>query len=123
MRYHKDVFYPQGADDKIDALCYRLNAMNWGYTAHCLNNARLRIMNLEQLLYFIKNDLKLAGDDIFEFYTDDRGNIEKLCFRIEFSKVYDIILVISSQKEIITIYINEKNDNHETLKRGLYAKT
>ena len=122
MRYHKEVFFSDKHKEDIIALSYALNSLQWQYTAHCLDNARLRVLNIEQLLYFIKNELQLNSDDVFEIYTDEKNNIFKLCYRINFNNVYDFILVLSKEKEIITIYINSKNDKHETLRGELYAK-
>ena len=37
------------------------------------------------------------------------------------TKIYDIILVVSDRKTIVTIYVNAKDDNHLTLKKELYV--
>jgi len=121
-RYHKDVYFSQEHAEHLAALVYQLNNKDWRYTAHCLDNARLRILNIEQLLYFIKNDLKIDVDGIFEYYIDEKNNIEKICYRFRYNNIYDIILVIGNNKEIITIYINSAEDKHETLKKELYAR-
>jgi hypothetical protein len=121
MRYHKEVFFSDKHKEDIISLTYTLNGKAWRYTSHALDNARLRVVNLEQLLYYIKNELKLNADDVFEFYTDGENNIDRLCYRFTFSKVYDVILVIGLNKEIITIYINAVIDKHNTLKKNLYC--
>jgi hypothetical protein len=46
--------------------------------------------------------------------------MEKICYRIPYIKGLDIILVISEEKNIITIYLNSQTDKHETLKKELY---
>jgi len=47
----------------------------------------------------------------------------KICYRIPYTEAgLDIILVISEDKEIITIYINSIGDNHETLRKNLYIQ-
>lgn len=122
MRYHKEVYFSDKHKEDIIKLTYILNNKPFRYTAHCLNNAKIRILNLEQLLYYIKNELKLNSEDIFEFYTDAEQNIYKLCYRFTFSKVFDVILVIGLNKEIITIYINSADDKHETLRRQKYCQ-
>jgi hypothetical protein len=80
------------------------------------------VLNLEQLLYYIKNELKLNSEDVFEFYTDGEASIYKICYRFIFNKVYDVILVMGLNKEIITIYINSAEDKHETLDKTIYCK-
>jgi len=122
MRYHKKVFFPDNQTENLISFTYKLNSMNWRYTSHCLDNLKLRALDLKQLLYWIKTGLKLDYNDIFEYYTDDRGNIIKVCYRIDYNKAVDIILVIGSQKQIITIYYNSKSDEHFTLKENLYSK-
>lgn len=122
MRYHKNVYFSLKHQDEIIAFTYALNNKSWRFTSHCLDNTKLRTLNIEQLLYFIKNDLRLNSDDVFEIYTDDKDNIVKACYRIIFNHVWDFILVLDKNKTIITIYINSKDDKHETLRRELYAK-
>lgn len=121
MRYHKEVYFSNKHKEDIISFTFKLNNKDWLYTNHCLDNLKLRILDLKQLLYYIKNQLKLNSDDIFEFYTDDKDNILKACYRISYNHIYDVILVIGHNKEIITIYINEKSDKHETLKKYLYT--
>jgi len=92
--------------------------LDWKYSCHSLENVRYRISNLEKLLIFIR-ELYLKTDNIFEYYLLN-GNIEKVCYRINYDDVFDIILVISDKKKIITIYLNNKDDKHFTLKKELY---
>ncbi len=113
MRYHKDVYFSDKYKEDIIKLTYILNSKPFRYTSHCLDNARLRVMNLEQLLYFIKNELKLNSEDVFEFYTDGENNIFKLCYRFTYSNTYDIILVIGLNKEIITLQKTQEQINSE----------
>jgi hypothetical protein len=120
LRYHKEVYFPNNSAQTIGALCDYLNQQEWRYTAHSIDNIKLRVINIEDLLYFIK-DLKLDYNKVFEFYADDKQNILKFCYRFNYKKLYDVILVISDNKELITIYINSINDRHDTLKKYLYA--
>ena len=57
---------------------------------------------------------------VFEYYLDDKGEPIKLCYRINYDIDIDLILVISNIKELVTIYINDKDDLHYTLKKELY---
>jgi len=49
------------------------------------------------------------------------GAILKACYRVEY-KEYDFILVLSADKTIVTIYVNSKNDSHDTLNKNLYSR-
>lgn len=122
MRYHKKVFFPKSQTENLISFTYKLNYMEFRPTSHCLDNLKLRALDLKQLLYWIKNEVKLDYEDIFEYYADDKGNITKICYRISYNGAVDIILIIGTQKQIITIYYNSKSDKHFTLKEGLYSK-
>ena len=116
-RYHRQVYFPLDID--LNDFVNQLNNMDWQYSKHCLDNIKYRVIDIKKLLIFIK-DLTLNEADIFEYYFEKE--IEKACFRINYIKDIDIILVVSKEKNIITIYINEKNDKHITLKKELYCK-
>jgi hypothetical protein len=120
MRYHKKVFFPEGADAQLKTFTDTLNTKAFTYSAHCLDNIKYRTIDIESLLRYIKG-IKLNNINIFEFYTDDKGNIIKACFRLDYS-LFDVILVISKEKNIITIYTNNKEDKHSTLNEALYMK-
>jgi len=120
LRYHKEVYIDPKDIDRLRAFNNKLNYLDWQYTNHCLDNIKHRIIDLEGLLKFIK-DLELRAENIFEFYSDNISReIIKVCYRINWQKETDIILIIGEDKQIITIYINSREDNHETLRKGLY---
>lgn len=114
-RYHRKIYFPDV--DKLRELNNKLNNKAWRYSVHALENIKYRISNMEDLLHFIK-DIQLEENQIFEYYK--LSNIEKVCYRIAYDNTFDIVLVLNNQKSIITIYLNNKDDNHDTLKRELY---
>lgn len=117
-RYHKKVYFPANRIELVQ-FSNTLNSLQWSFSAHCLDNIKHRDIKIEQLLLFIKDKI-LFADDIFEYYQDII--IEKACFRLQYIDGYDIILVISNQKKIITIYLNAKDDEHYTLRHAQYTK-
>ena len=121
LRYHKDVYIPEVDTGRLEAWTARLNAGKWQYSRHCTENLKLRIVRLEDVLIFIKA-VKLNAKDIFEYYTDENNSFVKVCYRIAYTSGVDIILVIGEDKNIITIYMNEKNDLHYTLNKSLYVR-
>jgi len=120
MRYHKKVYFPTQDKDKLIALTYTLNRLQWQYSKHCIDNIKLKALDLSQLLYWIKNEAWLDYSQIFEYYIDK--DIYKICYRVPYNKAVDIILVLTTNKKIVTIYYNSKDDKHYTLKKENYAK-
>lgn len=118
-RYHKKVNFPEEHNRDLEILTNELNSRDWTFSRHCLDNLKHRVIDIENLLNYIK-DLKLCKDWIFEYYTYN-NEITKLCYRVEYD-LYDFILVLNNQKKIVTIYINSKEDKHETLKKEIYTR-
>ena len=118
-RYHKSIYIPNNIKEKLKPFNNRLNTLNWQYTPHSIDSIKNRCYNIKNILYFISK-LSLDVKDIFEVY-EFNNNIIKACYRIEY-QTCDIILVIDSNKTIITIYANAKEDNHITLNKNLYTR-
>ena len=122
QRYHKKVYFNPEDINRLNSFTDTLNGLKWGYSNHCLDNIKSRAVDLEGLLRFIKG-LVLDYRDIFEFYTGDISHdIIKVCYRVNYLKDLDIILVVNENKEIITIYLNSREDEHFTLKKELYIQ-
>ena len=120
LRYHKDVLFKAEDLKALQGFNDDINRLNWQYTKHCLDNLQHRILDLKSLLLYVKN-LTLNWQDIFEFYKEDlSGYILKACYRINWQGKIDIILVVDTDKTILSIYANSAEDNHETLKKELY---
>lgn len=119
-RYHIKVYYPNSAKKSLRAFTEALQSRAWQYSRHALENLKYRSYNVKDILLYIKG-LKLDSNEIFEFYSDNTG-IKKAVFKIDYKGIFDLCIVISDKKKIVTIYINSKNDNHDTLDRGLYVK-
>jgi len=121
LRYHKDVYIPEVDKIRLVVSTDILNGLKWRFTPHCIDNLTVRTIRQEDILLFIK-DLKLQAVDIFEYYINEYNRIIKICYRIPYTQNMDIILIISDEKNIITVYMNEKEDNHITLNKNLYVK-
>jgi len=122
LRYHKKVYIDPLDVERLKLFTKRLNSLDWSYTGHCLDNIKSRTIDLEGLLLFIKGII-LDYKDIFEFYKEEKSqDIIKVCYRIEWLDDLDIILVLGKDKQIITIYLNSRTDEHFTLKEELYTK-
>lgn len=117
-RYHIKVGFEPDQTSQLKELTEQLNHKNWTYSGHCIDNLKFRAIDLEHILRFIKTTV-LEYSQIFEYYTENK-DIIKVCYRINYNKLQDIILVVTPDKKIITIYLNSTSDNHITLKTELY---
>jgi hypothetical protein len=121
LRYHKKVYIDQTDLERLKTFTEGLNSLSWAYTDHCLDNIKSRAIDLEGLLGFIKGII-LDYNTIFEFYAEEQTReIIKVCYRINWQKDLDIILVIGKNKQIITIYLNSSDDLHYTLRKEAYT--
>ena len=121
MRYHKNVYIPEPDKIRLEASTNCLNNLKWRYTVHCIDTLQYRAVRQDDILIFIKDTI-LQAINIFEYYTNEKNDITKICYRIPYINGMDIILIVSDKKEIITIYTNASNDIHETLDKNLYTQ-
>lgn len=123
-RYHKQVYFPTSHNEMLDMACQHLNSSKWSYSSHALDIIKERSLFYEQeitkLLLYIKY-LIFIEQDIFEYYTCD-NELTKLCFRYHYNSEIDVIIVITPDKKLITIYYNGVEDTHYTLNKDLYEK-
>lgn len=122
-RYHRDIGFRESDKPKLAEITAQLNAIPWEYkhfTGHCLDRVNESLRSLEKLIGYIKT-VKLGYDMIFEYYVSEY-NIVKILYRIPYNKYQDIIMVLTSDKTIVTVYYNDIGDNHSTLDKSLYEK-
>ena len=112
-RFHKRIFFEKEALDEINLTVAQIKTIT--PTRHFQN--KMKSYHIDKLPS--KQDL-LYGD-VFEYYREPKGKIEKFCVRCS-KEQKDIIYVISKGGVIITSWTNMKNDSHKTLDRNLYEK-
>lgn len=117
-RYHKKIYFPRKHHRGLFELCNSMKSMPWKYSKHALDNIKNRSLFVEDVLKFIK-DLSLSHTHIFEYYTE-KDIITKMCFRYTYDKETDIIIVVSNEKRLVTVYYNAKDDEHYTLNKTIY---
>ena len=119
-RYHKQVGFPK--DNNIEYNTKVLNDMEWNISKHAFDKVmgELNLNDLKDLGGFVKHII-LSADDVFEYY-EDNNHITKLCYRIAYSHYQDIILVVGNDKTLVTLYLNDTDDEHKTLNRDNYNK-
>lgn len=66
----------------------------------------------------ITQTLNTANAQLVEFETDDHGHITKIVLRKSYSPSLDAVYVVVKGGVLVTVWLNEKTDNHVTLQRN-----
>lgn len=122
-RYHQDIFMPEGLQEKCKNLMKRKSPHR--FTQHAKDHlSKLEDRSHRVDMYSLMDALKFLEEfptDPFEVYTDKHKNPIKFCTRTDLTPNEDVVFVISDNK-VVTFYVNDKNDEHDTLDYGLYSK-
>lgn len=127
-RYHKDVFLPSWTEELLSNFINEVYSKGpLTFSGHAVEkiveSAFEHGKNLFKYLIKILREGRLNLGDVFEFYSRDAA-IKKACFRFTFSDYpVDLVLVISSDGVVITVYAINKEDNHSTLNQELYERS
>lgn len=126
-RYHKDIFFPKNSEEMLDT--YLEDMGECGSITFSLHSVE-KIVDycvlygknlLKYLLKSVRRD-SINIDNVFEFYSSN-GMVKKACFRYSFEEFpVDIILVISADAVVITVYVANKKDTHTSMNKALYEK-
>lgn len=125
MLYHRKVYYPS----ELDTYCNNILKRNVPikFSKHFENRVvnakdKSRMINYNYLFKKIRKTKKIKP---FEVKTNEFGTVTKFCFRISYNKKKDVIVVMSCKEDcncLVTAWLNNKEDNHETLDfRKYYA--
>ena len=126
-RYHHSIYYPDWAESSLDAFVRNIRAENSiVFSIHSVDKIVSETLEYGRRLfkYLLKavKRTSLEADTIFEFYAF-REEVKKACFRFSFDAFpVDIILVISADGTVITMFTTNKDDNHSTLDASLYER-
>lgn len=120
LRYHKQVYFPVDKQKDLELFAQALNTLSWHITAHVKAELIRKGLLQQDFLQFIR-DYQAKIDDCFEFYYDEtKKEIIECVYRVSYDKRQDVILCVSKDKSLITVYLNDKEDNHCTLKKYIY---
>ena len=117
-KYHKEIGFLPCHIGEAKGLIASLKYRKLSFSFHALQELGKEIEAVK-IGVFLK-DYSLNFCDVFEIAVDN-GRIEKLGFRIK-SGEFDIIAIISREKSLITVFINQASDNHKTLNPLNYCK-
>lgn len=124
-RFHINVFIPEWSRGAIQEFTNNLSGKKLVCSYHASKKyERFSREYKKAFLNLVKTiDLELSIDYIFEFYSNNKNQIKKVCYRFPMPDLEsDIILVISSTGKIVTIFLNKNFDPHISLGYSLYEK-
>jgi hypothetical protein len=127
-RYHREVFFPEWTEESINiffgklkknnGLCVSVHSME-KIVNYCFQYGR------QMLKYLLKSIRRISftSESIFEFYAVD-AEIKKACLRFSFEEFpVDLVLVVSADGTVITVYVTNKGDKHDSLDIELYERS
>lgn len=126
-RYHKDIFFPEWSEESIKIFLSTLRKKkSLSITVHCLGKVVEYCFEYgrQMLKYLLKSVRKsyLEPSAIFEFYAIEQ-EVTKICVRFSFESFpVDLVLVISADGTIITVFTTNKGDFHGSLDTSLYER-
>lgn len=119
LRYHKQLGIPSKYHAQMEELNNKFNSLKrFGKTNHAMENIHKRFEYMK-ILQYLANDIEFKTDYIFEIYSDN-DIIKKMVYRLPFSNYQDLIIVLTCRKDIVTLYLNNREDNHKTLRKEQY---
>lgn len=127
LRFHRSIFFPDWAEKSMEVYLEKILARgNIVFSVHSVEKVvQYSFEYGKQLFKFLLKSLKREGLEaslVFEFYAVDE-EIRKACLRFSFDGFpVDLILVISTDGTIITVFTSNKEDNHSTLNVKLYER-
>lgn len=112
--YHKDIGFPTNMRRPRTAFLL-------DYTHHARQEAardRYGHIELPRAL-----DCRRSENELIECDVDDAtGDIIKAVWRMPFNDELDIVLVVLMRRKLVkTVWLNRKDDKHNTLDRSRYA--
>lgn len=127
QRFHKSIYFPDWAENSLNEFISEISGgSGLSFSVHALT----RVIEYtdeygKSLLRFLIKSIKknpLDINEIFEFYSSGE-QVKRVCFRcLSEELAVDLILVISRDSTVITVFVTKKGDNHENMNQNLYTK-
>jgi len=116
-KYHKEIGFKACHVKEALLLIEALQGQRLSFSKHSLYELS-RETNCVEIGQFLR-DYRLNFDDCFEIALF-KGIIQKLGFRVNFNEK-DVIFIISRENTIVTLWTNNKDDKHYTLRKENYS--
>lgn len=128
LRYHRNVFLPEQHDDRLRDFIFQIMHKKIVFSAHALQRYRKLKRSIKtKIKSILHNSIPMGNineQNVFETYVNSKtGEITKagIRFPVEDSGL-TIVLIISVTGKIVTIYVNNIDDNHSSLNEEVYEK-
>jgi hypothetical protein len=121
-RYHRTIFLPNTFQNDLEKVLTSFSRKQWLWGFHAVRKLvdstdKETAKKIVEKVYH----LVVSPENVFEVYY--RGDdIEKFCVRVSLTKLLDLILVVTKNKTLVTIYVNMKANKHEELDETHYRK-
>lgn len=128
QRYHREIFFPDWSEDALKNFTDKIsNSSSIVFSIHALEKVvDASFQYGKQLFKYLLKSVRRSSmepDSVFEFYAV-RGEIKRACFRFSYDVFsVDLVLVISSDSTVVTVYTINKGDLHDTLNTKLYERS
>lgn len=126
-RYHRDIMFPEWTGESLEDYLSEIAQSGYiTFSSHAVQNIVEYTDEFgKNLLRFVLRSIKrnaLNPGNVFEFYASDT-RIKKACFRCYSDSLpVDVVLVISRDATVITVFVANKGDFHATLDHTLYEQ-
>ena len=126
-RFHKNVYFPTWADENLTEFTAKIKKQkSLVFSIHALEKTVGYSFEYGRkfLKYLMKSVRRTSLDisNIFEFYST-YGTVQKCCFRFSYEDFpVDIVLVISADGTVVTVFITNKKDFHTSMDDTPYEK-
>jgi hypothetical protein len=112
MLYHKDIGFPTSLDIPEGMVSL------W-YSAH----AKDRIVGKYKGQLILPTFIKITKNNTVEVSSEDNITVNKVMVRTTYNEKKDICVVLIPQTgKVVTLWMNYKNDKHDTLDKSKYDK-
>ncbi len=113
MLYHTNLGFPSSLNLKEEYL------IEPKYSVHAFEASKTDRYGTIMLSKFINFGKK----DIIEVETEDNIKADKIVIRLSYSSDLDVCIVIILETKVVkTVWLNNKNDKHQTLNVNKYTK-
>jgi hypothetical protein len=127
LRFHRNIYFPTGSTEILEEFINNLyKSSSMVFSSHSVEKIVGYCADYGRSLfkYLLKSIHKgnIRVDNIFEYYLSN-NIVKKACFRFSFEELpVDIVLVVSADAVVITVYVVNKNDKHSNMNKALYEK-